>query len=163
MLNAHAFTAGEGTAQCRFRDALRQQLEHDADPCGWFQGRLEALAGRLVALGIYALPSGNGVDTRFLSDDGEECLVDQLPSEAQSLARQYVEIDSDWAAAQSGHPPTFSSVQLDPDQEVFPLTDQQRVEQMLLLGFRGQLAIFPEETRSLRTPATGPATSRRTP
>jgi hypothetical protein len=139
------FSRSFGEAERRMRKALADQEAFMADPPGWFQARLQSVADLLAPLGVDAVQSYGGEPTKFWSDEANSWVQpSELKGEAKALARLYRKINSQLDAAEAGYPPKFMPVDLDPEIELMPRTDRQRVIDLLSKGLRGELPMNGE-------------------
>ena len=139
-----------GPSETLFRKALADQQAYTENPRAWFESRLHDVAQRLAALGVEAVMSGNGRPARFFSSDGE-VPASGVTGQAGLLAKLYAQINAEYDAAETGRPPQFMPVGLDPDIELMPTTDRQRVVDLLTRGLRGEL---PTHAPLMQAPAT---------
>jgi hypothetical protein len=150
-----------GPSETLFRKALADQQAYTENPRAWFESRLHDVAQRLAALGVEAVMSGNGRPARFFSSDGE-VPASGLTGQAGLLAKLYAQINAEYDAAETGRPPQFMPVGLDPDIELMPLTDRQRVVDLLTRGLRGELPVHAPLMQAPATPDPDPGPCRLT-
>jgi hypothetical protein len=143
-----------GPSETLFRKALADQQAYTENPRAWFESRLHDVAQRLSALGVEAVMGGNGRPARFFSSDGE-VPASALTGQAGPLATLYEQINSEYDAAETGRPPQFMPVGLDPDIELMPMTDRQRVVDLLTSGLRGELPVHAPLMQAPAAPDPG--------
>jgi hypothetical protein len=143
-----------GPSETLFRKALADQQAYTENPRAWFESRLHDVAQRLSALGVEAVMGGNGRPARFFSSDGE-VPASALTGQAGPLATLYEQINAEYDAAETGRPPQFMPVGLDPDIELMPMTDRQRVVDLLTRGLRSELPVHAPLMQAPAAPDPG--------
>lgn len=147
--------AAFGDAEKKFRDALAAQQAYEENPVGWFESRLLDVQRKLQAMGVRVLPANVSAPIEFSFED-EIVPRGKLPAQARPLARKYLAIARQYSDAETGYPPKFFSLDLDPEAELMPLSDRQKVVDLLNQGLRGQLPTSDDPTSradSSQTPA----------
>jgi hypothetical protein len=139
-----------GASESKFLKALALQQEFNRDPAAWFQSRINAIFTQLEKIGITALENYQEYDAPiFFNENGDEVPINLLPKDAKELAQKFKKLLKQYSDAESGYPPKLFPLDLDPDTEVMPKSDRQKVTDLLMKGLRGELPMEPDIRKSL--------------
>ena len=145
-----------GTSEKNLSKLLAQQQEYLANPVAYYEQRLKAIADELKSrFDIWATQSGNGDEAKFSTEDSDFENPEDLPETARALAREFLRLDEEWSLGETGHPPPFMEAFYEAQQEEEdnpePLTDRQKVTNLLMDGLHGRLPGKEEQPKRSRT------------